>query len=128
MLRQKYPLLLVADDNADMRRYLGRVLSRQYRIALAKDGAEALEQARTLRPDLILTDVVMPGESGRELAKRIAALVPAVPVLFTSGYTNGEIFRRGLLEPGASFVQKPLTPQALVRAVQQTLDGVGRPA
>jgi two-component system, cell cycle sensor histidine kinase and response regulator CckA len=76
----------------------------------------------------VLTDVVMPGEGGRGLADRIATLIPGVSVLFTSGYTNGEIARRGLLEPGAAFIQKPVTPGALVRAVQEVLEGTRRAA
>jgi two-component SAPR family response regulator len=59
--------------------------------------------------------------NGRELAERIAEITPGIPVLFTSGYTDGEIERRKLLRPGAAFIQKPLTPDALVRAVQDRL-------
>jgi FixJ family two-component response regulator len=66
---------------------------------------------------LVLTDVIMPGGGGRQLAERVAADYPGLPVLFTSGYTDGDIERRGLLPPGATFLQKPVTPEALVRAV-----------
>ncbi|HEU5041390.1 MAG TPA: response regulator, partial [Gemmatimonadales bacterium] len=72
---------------------------------------------------LLLTDVVMPGMDGRELATRMAGLRPGIPVLYTSGYTDGEILRRGLLDPGVAFLAKPFTTDALVRAVRQWLDG-----
>ena len=55
------------------------------------------------------------------LAEQVEELNPGIPVLFTSGYTDGEIERRGLLRPGAAFIQKPLTPRALARAVQKAL-------
>src|SRR5207244_9579786 len=86
------PLLLVADDNADMRRYLERVLSRQYRIVLAKDGAEALEQARSLRPDLILTDVMMPRMSGPDLLKAVREdrALGSTPVIFITARAGTE--------------------------------------
>jgi FixJ family two-component response regulator len=76
---------------------------------------------------LVLTDVVMPGQNGRQLAERLAELRPGLPVLFTSGYTDGEIQQRGLLQPGAAFIQKPLTPRSLVRAVQKSLAGTTPP-
>jgi FixJ family two-component response regulator len=73
------------------------------------------------RVALVLTDVVMPGMGGKDLAARIAQVSPGTPVLFTSGYTDGEIVRRGLLSPDAAFLQKPFTPDVLVRAVRERL-------
>jgi two-component system, cell cycle sensor histidine kinase and response regulator CckA len=70
----------------------------------------------------------MPGMAGRELADRLAKLRPGIPVLFTSGYTDGEIVRRGLLEPGTAFVQKPFDPDAIVRLVRERLDSARLPA
>ena len=67
------PLVLVVDDNADMRRYVERILRKQYRIVIAKDGAEALEQAQRLRPELIVTDVMMPKMSGHDLLQAVRA-------------------------------------------------------
>ncbi|HZI74962.1 MAG TPA: response regulator, partial [Gemmatimonadales bacterium] len=75
---------------------------------------------------LVLTDVVLPGGNGRELADRIAELRPFTPVLFTSGYTEGDIQRRGLLTGGAAFLQKPVTPELLVEAVEELLNGSRR--
>jgi two-component system, cell cycle sensor histidine kinase and response regulator CckA len=101
-----------------------------YGVLEAGGAVEALDiLTRTAgKISLLLTDVVMPGTSGRELAARVADLVPGIPVLFTSGYTDGEIERRGLLEPGAAFLQKPLTPVALVRAVRERLELATHPS
>jgi FixJ family two-component response regulator len=66
----------------------------------------------------------MPGMSGRELAAAVGELIPGIPVLFTSGYTDSEIVRRGLLAPGAAFLPKPFTVNALVRAVRDRMDAV----
>jgi two-component system, cell cycle sensor histidine kinase and response regulator CckA len=79
------------------------------------------------RISLLLTDIVMPGKNGRELAEEVEELSPGIPVLFTSGYTDGEIERRGLLRAGAAFIQKPLTPRELARAVQKTLAAASPP-
>ena len=67
------PLVLVVDDNADMRSYVERILRKDYRIVLAKDGAEAFEQAQRLRPELIVTDVMMPKMSGHDLLQAVRA-------------------------------------------------------
>jgi DNA-binding NarL/FixJ family response regulator len=61
--------------------------------------------------------------SGRDLADRIAELRPGTEVLFTSGYTDGEIVRRGLLHPDAAFIQKPFAPEAILRIVRERLEG-----
>jgi CheY-like chemotaxis protein len=101
-----------------------------FQVLEAGTAAEALERfLESTEPiNLVFTDVVMPGGTGRELADRIAELRPETPVLFTSGYTDGDIQRRGLLTPGMAFIQKPVTPEALVQAVQGLLQGGGRRA
>jgi two-component system cell cycle sensor histidine kinase/response regulator CckA len=100
-----------------------------YHVLEAGSTAEALNIILNTRQiSLVLADVIMPGQSGRELADQIAKLRPGIPVLFTSGYTDGEIERRGLLEPGAAFLQKPVTPDALIRAVQRQLEAAQHPA
>jgi signal transduction histidine kinase len=71
---------------------------------------------------LLLTDVIMPGLSGRDLAVRLATLRPDVRVIYMSGYTDDAITRHGVLEPGFVFVQKPFTPDALARTVRDVLD------
>jgi CheY-like chemotaxis protein len=117
--------ILVVEDEAGVRHMMTRALEDAgYRVLPAAGATEAIEVvARTPgKISLMLTDIVMPGKNGRELAERLEELSPGIPVLFTSGYTDGEIERRGLLRPGAAFVQKPLTPHALAHAVQKTLE------
>jgi two-component system, cell cycle sensor histidine kinase and response regulator CckA len=117
--------ILVVEDEAAVRHMMTRALEDAgYRVLQAAGAAEAIEVvARTPgKISLLLTDIVMPGKNGRELAERLEELSPGIPVLFTSGYTDSEIERRGLLRPGAAFIQKPLTPHALAHAVQKTLE------
>jgi signal transduction histidine kinase/integral membrane sensor domain MASE1/ActR/RegA family two-component response regulator len=117
-------LILVAEDEEQVRRVAARALTEAgYQVLEASNGREALEHAaRTpARIRLVLTDVVMPEMSGRELAERLAILLPGTPVLFTSGYTDGEILRRGLLAPQSDFLGKPFSPEAVVRAVRERL-------
>jgi PAS domain S-box-containing protein len=120
-------LILVVEDEEAVRRTAARGLAEAgYRVIEAESGRQAVDLvARS--PDriaLMLTDVVMPGMSGRELAAAVGELIPGIPVLFTSGYTDSEIIRRGLLAPGAAFLPKPFTVSALVRAVRERMDAV----
>jgi FixJ family two-component response regulator len=71
---------------------------------------------------LIVADVVMPGLGAREMAARLAERWPSMPVLFTSGYTGLDVVRRGLVEEGREFIQKPLAPEELIRKVRQMVD------
>ena len=122
--------ILVVEDEAPVRRMMKRALEDAgYRVLDAGSGDEALDIAAGSagQINLVLTDVVMPGTGGRELAEQLRKQMPEVPVLFTSGYTDGEIERRGLLGPEAAFTQKPLTPSALVHAVQKQLGAVTPP-
>ena len=117
-------LILVAEDEEQVRRVAARALTEAgYRVLEAANGREAVELAARApgQVRLVVTDVVMPEMSGRELAERLAILLPGTPVLFTSGYTDGEILRRGLLAPGSDFLGKPFSPEAMVRAVRERL-------
>jgi CheY-like chemotaxis protein len=121
--------LLVVEDEAPVRIMMKRALEEAgYGVLDASGAGEALDLARHApeKISLLLTDVVMPGRNGRELAEDIEQLFPGIPVLFTSGYTDSEIERRGLLCPGAAFIQKPLSPAALVRAVREQLELSGK--
>jgi CheY-like chemotaxis protein len=119
--------ILVVEDDAPVRQVMARSLEEAgYRVQQAGGAKEALALVqRGERFHLVLSDVVMPGMYGRELAERLETLAPGIPVLFTSGYTDGEIERRGLLRPGMAFVQKPLTPGVLIRAVRRILAAAG---
>jgi PAS domain S-box-containing protein len=119
-------LILVVEDEEMVRRMAGRALvDAGYRVLEAESARQALDLlASATEPcKLVLVDVVMPGMGGRELASKIGELRPGVPTLFISGYTDGEILRRGLLEPDAAFLPKPFTADALVRAVRDRLQG-----
>ncbi len=117
----KGQLVLVVEDEDAVRAFAARALAEEgYRVLEAESGDRALELLRAggHRPVVIVTDVVMPGMTGSELADEVSRLAPGTAVLFTSGYPDEEILRRGLLEPGAAFLPKPFSPEALVRAVR----------
>lgn len=120
---QRNECVLVVEDDRMVRLMMKRSLEEAgYRVLDAASAEEALHLIQD-KPEisLVLTDVVMPGGGGRELADRIIELRPGTSVLFTSGYTDGEVERRGLLRSEAAFLQKPFTPQALVRTVGREL-------
>jgi nitrogen-specific signal transduction histidine kinase/CheY-like chemotaxis protein len=117
--------VLVAEDEEMVRSIMARTLRDcGYAVLEAANGSEALEivEAREGRISLIVADVVMPTLGGREMAERLADRWPDVPVLFTSGYTGLDVVRRGLLNEGDEFVQKPLPPESLARKVREMVD------
>src|SRR5436309_1044541 len=117
-------ILLVEDEHL-VRLLARKVLERAgYRVLVAAGGAEALDLAeRYAGPiHLLLTDVVMPEMSGRELAHRLASLRPDARVLYMSGYADEAIAQHGVLDPGTAFLQKPFTPDGLARKVREVLD------
>jgi CheY-like chemotaxis protein len=95
-----------------------------YAVLAASGGADALALAagHSGPIHLLVTDVVMPGMSGRELAEQLSTVRPTLRVLFMSGYTDDAISRHGILEEGVTFLQKPFTPDALSRKVRELLD------
>lgn len=82
-----------------------------------------LAAKKETRIDLLITDVVMPGMSGRDLRERVRQARPGIKCLFMSGYPAEEIAHRGVLEAGVRFIQKPFTLDALARRVRESLDG-----
>jgi two-component system cell cycle sensor histidine kinase/response regulator CckA len=117
--------ILVVDDTDMVRRLTKDVLTRAgYQVLEASGADEALEVARAHSSaiDLLLTDVVMPGRGGVELVARVRAARPQVRVLYISGYTDMGIVRDGLLADNAPFLQKPFTPEDLLRKVRWVLE------
>ena len=117
--------ILLVEDELSVRVLVRRVLDRMgYHVVDASSGAEVLELVRngSIRPDLLLTDVVMPGMSGRKLSDSLQAARPGLKVLYMSGYTDEAIGHHGVLEPGVSFLEKPFTPDALLRCIREMLD------
>jgi CheY-like chemotaxis protein len=121
-------ILLVEDEDA-VRSLARRILERYgYSVLVAGTGAEALEIARN-RPapiQLLLSDLVMPGMAGPELASQLVAARPEMRVIFMSGYTDDAVVRNGLLSEIGVFLQKPFTPDGLVRKVREALSESGR--
>jgi DNA-binding response OmpR family regulator len=97
--------------------------ARGYHVISASRGVEALQIAEFLEEDihLLVTDVVMPQMSGREVVMRLAPGRPNMRVLYLSGYTDDLILQHGALEPGAAFLQKPFGAAELARKVHEVL-------
>jgi DNA-binding NtrC family response regulator len=112
------------EDEAQLRE-LARTMLRRfgYHVILAQNPAEALQVSAGFRGriHLLLTDVVMPGGSGSDLAREITAARPGIPVLYMSGYTDNVILRQGILRAETPFLQKPFTAENLQRKVREVL-------
>jgi CheY-like chemotaxis protein len=118
--------VLVVEDEVSVRSLVRGVLeSRGYRVLEACHGADALaiSDQHGGPIHLLLTDVVMPEMSGRDLASRVVPRRPGIRVLYMSGYTDDAIVHNGVLDAGTAFLQKPFTPDALARKVREVLDG-----
>ena len=117
--------VLLAEDDAMLRPLAKGLLQRLgYQVLEAENAEQALAVAGAHQAPihLLVADVVMPGASGRELARRLAERRPDTKVLYVSGYTDDAIVHHGMLEPGLNFLQKPFTPDALARKVREVLD------
>jgi two-component system cell cycle sensor histidine kinase/response regulator CckA len=117
--------ILLVEDEPEVRSLVQRLLKMQgYTVVAAANPDEALAIIRDFKGqiDLMVTDVVMPGMSGRQLAERLAKILPDLKVLFVSGYTDDAIVHHGILDPGTAFLQKPFTPQALARKVREVIE------
>jgi PAS domain S-box-containing protein len=117
--------VLLAEDDSSVRAVVSDVLTQKgYRVLRAPDGQSALEMARAQPGEihLLVTDLVMPGMTGRELAEALKAQRPGVRVLYMSGYTDDAVVRHGVLAQGLPYLQKPFTPAALAHKVRELLD------
>ena len=128
MPRGTETVLLVEDE--EVVRGLARQILEDagYRVLVAQQGEEAIrlciEDAKEIH--LLLTDVVMPGAGGKEVADRLGSLRPGIKVLFMSGYTDEAIVHHGVLDSNVKFIQKPFSPAALARKVREVLDSNGK--
>ena len=119
--------VLVADDEDGVRDLLRKVLTEfGYTVLTARHGRDALMVAgdRSDAIDLLVTDVVMPEMSGRELAETLRARQPDLKVLYISGYTDDEVVQRGVSGREVPFLRKPFASEELVRRVREVLDAV----
>ena len=117
-------VILLVEDEPNVRTLALRSLERSgYTVLAAADGEAALEMVRARNEpiDLVITDVVMPGMSGKEFVRQLTELRPESCVLYISGYAEEEIVHRGSLEPGIEFLSKPFTPRQLSAKVRDVL-------
>lgn len=121
--------ILLVEDQDEVRRVAQTILRRYgYHVIEARNAGEALlsceRHPRTIH--LLLTDVVMPQLSGRELAARLLLVRPDMKVLYMSGYTENVIVHHGILDSGIAYLQKPIVPEMLARRVREVLDSRAR--
>ena len=117
--------VLLVEDEPAVRSLMREILTAAgYAVLEAASGAEALERSRDHEGEvhLLMTDVVMPGMSGPELARHITSTRPGLRILFISGHTNDDLGLQEVLGPGRAFLQKPLTPDHLAARVREILD------
>jgi two-component system cell cycle sensor histidine kinase/response regulator CckA len=120
--------ILIVEDEDMVRELTQRVLEAEgYRCLAAANGPEALDmlEKRGDPVDLVISDIVMPGMGGRELAQRVNDRYPQARILFTSGFTDDEVIRRGLMDIGQPFQEKPWSAEQLLRRVRELLDENG---
>ena len=126
-----YETVLVVEDEEPLRRLTRRILeSRGYVVLDAPNGAEAIRllASTTSHVHMVLTDVVMPGMSGRELVEMLLPVYPWLRVLFMSGYTEDMMLQHRVSELGITLLEKPFTGDQLALAVRSTLDRTSEPA
>ena len=116
--------ILVVDDDDPVRVMLARLLRTQgYSVTQAANAEKAREALDALRPDLVISDIVMPGESGIELRRTIAGRWPELPVILISGYSAEGPAEFAARTPNTKFVQKPFAADHFLSLVEQTLTG-----
>jgi CheY-like chemotaxis protein len=117
--------ILVVEDDSDVRAYIVEVLRNlNYDVLEAQDADSALGvfERKGIRIDLLLTDVVLPGVNGRELARQIRVRQPNIKVLFMTGYSRNAIIHQGRLDPDVELIQKPITQADIAARIREMLD------
>jgi CheY-like chemotaxis protein len=118
--------IVLVEDDPLVRPIVARMLETWgYRVLVAEEGGQALDLAERVNGpiDLLLSDLVMPGMGGREVAERLGRLRPGIRVLHMSGYTDDAVVRRAVPDRGAAFIQKPFGSDELARRIRELLDG-----
>jgi two-component system cell cycle sensor histidine kinase/response regulator CckA len=126
-LKRGTETILVVDDDVVIRDITAVALrTHGYTVMVARSGAEALALLKDHDGvvHLLLTDISMPGLSGGEVAEAVAAMQPAIKVLFMSGYSAGAALHDNVRDEGVAFLAKPFVPNILLRKVRSVLDGV----
>jgi CheY-like chemotaxis protein len=116
--------ILIVEDEAAVRRLAASVLrGAGYQVQEARDAIDALALIQAKQPfDLVVTDVIMPKMSGKELYDQIKVITPRIKVLFMSGYTDDALAHHGVLGPELCFLEKPFSPSGLARKVREVID------
>ena len=119
--------ILLVEDDASLRNLARRILKGAgYAVLEARTANAAIELGTNYRGviHLLLTDVVMPQQNGREVGERLLGLRPGLRVLYMSGYTDDDVMKRGIVSAKTEFLQKPFTPEELTRRIREVLDDV----
>jgi len=116
--------ILIVEDDDGVRQYASEILrDLNYQVIEAKDSASALRLLDADKKfDLLLTDVVLPGKNGRELANEVERRLPGTKIIFMTGYSRNAIVHQGRLDPGIELIPKPLTERVLARKIRQLLN------
>ena len=115
--------ILLVDDDSAIRGITRTMLeSIGYTVLEASNGQEALDLLPNDRIRILVTDVIMPGMNGRDLAERVSAIHPGIKVLFLSGYTDETVKRHAVLHPSMPYLEKPFSAEAIAEKVRSVLD------
>jgi two-component system, cell cycle sensor histidine kinase and response regulator CckA len=129
LIKKNHAAVLLVEDEPSLRKLTRHALEEMgYTVFEAADAFQALDIAKQteITIDLLLTDVIMPGMSGRALADALSGSRPEARVLYMSGYTDGEVATQGVLDPGRSILHKPFTQDELIRQVEEALIGIAQ--
>ena len=115
---------MLVEDDQGVRTFIDEALkSLGYFVYQAKNGEEALDilNKQKLNPDLLITDIIMPGMDGRDLSDRVKKLLPSIKVLFTSGYTDTHLGREELMQKNIHFIGKPYSISSISMKIREVL-------